>query len=60
MAPASDPGEWTCRRIRAESLLDLRFRVLLAGTDRSDAHFDGDEDPDTRHYGLFIGDGILC
>ena len=43
------------RRCEVEETLDLRFRTLIVGTRRTSPNFDGDEDPNTRHYGAFEG-----
>ncbi len=44
-----------------DEILALREQVLIEGTDRSDAAFDGDFDIETVHFGAFIEDeNIAC
>jgi GNAT superfamily N-acetyltransferase len=41
------------RRASVEELLDLRHGVLRQGLPREAAIFEGDDEPNTRHYGAF-------
>jgi len=67
--PHADPSSWQRQRTLAgrplrfrpaplETVLDLRYRVLIVGTDRADARFPGDREADTTHFGAF--DGAAC
>jgi GNAT superfamily N-acetyltransferase len=48
-------------RVDAAEVVDLRHRVLRAGMSRQDAHFDGDDLPDTVHIAaLEAGKVIGC
>jgi predicted GNAT family N-acyltransferase len=49
------------RIARVEEILELRTDVLIRGSERVSAHFDGDTAADTRHFGIFIGKrNIAC
>jgi GNAT superfamily N-acetyltransferase len=50
----------TIRRAHAVELIDLRHRVLRAGLPRSEAFFDGDDLPTSRHFGAFDGASAVC
>jgi predicted GNAT family N-acyltransferase len=43
------------RRARLEEILRLRHEILRPGRPVETAHFDGDGEPETRHYGVFEG-----
>jgi predicted GNAT family N-acyltransferase len=46
------------RRATLAEILDLRHAVLRPGLPVETAHFDGDDEPATRHFGAFLaGDG---
>ncbi len=45
------------RRAAVDEILPLRHAVLIAGTDRTTPHFDGDDATDTFHLGAFTIDG---
>jgi len=51
-------------QIRLASLneiIALRADVLIGGTDRGSAAFDGDDATDTKHFGAFIGStNVAC
>lgn len=48
------------RRAELTELVDLRHVVLRQGLPREAAVFDGDERPDTRHYGAFRDGRAVC
>ena len=49
------------RIARIDELLDLRWKILRAGLPRESAHFDGDGEPTTHHFGAFLSDqAIAC
>lgn len=41
------------RTAAIDEIIDLRYRVLIAGTDRADARFPADREPETTHFGAF-------
>lgn len=43
------------RRISAEETIPLRWPILRAGLPRETAVFEGDDWPDTQHFGAFVG-----
>ena len=45
--------------ISSQQTLDLRHRVLRPGLPIEACHFDGDDSPETVHYGAFLGDSII-
>jgi GNAT superfamily N-acetyltransferase len=47
------------RRVEVSGLIDLRHRVLLPGEPRATAHFDGDADASTIHFGAFDYDRLV-
>jgi GNAT superfamily N-acetyltransferase len=49
-------------RVNADSILELRHRILREGLPIETAHFDGDQDPKTWHLAAFIvgNDGGLA
>lgn len=49
----------TVRRVKLETIVDLRHAVLREGLPREAAIFDGDDDPTSRHYGAFDGDRLV-
>jgi len=49
-----------CRRVPPAVIHDLRLRVIIAGTDRDTVLFDGDNAPDTIHYGWFAPNLVCC
>ena len=68
--PEADPSRWRRERAIAdrrlfvrpaslEAIIDLRDRVLIAGTDRSDPRFPGDLEPETTHFGAFDGEACV-
>jgi predicted GNAT family N-acyltransferase len=46
-------GKFSCRAAGVDEILALRHAVLIVGTTRTSAVFDGDTDVTTRHYGAF-------
>ena len=48
------------RRIEATDLYEMRARVVNAGIERTRPDFDGDDEPETRHYGYYLDDAIVC
>lgn len=46
-------------RIPAHLLLDLRHEVLREGRPKETAHFTGDDDPGTTHWGAYEGDRLV-
>src|SRR5688572_11104957 len=44
------------RAARVEEIIDLRHAVLREGMPLEAAVFEGDDAPDTRHYGAFVRD----
>jgi GNAT superfamily N-acetyltransferase len=53
----ASPVDVSIRSAALEEILDLRNRVLIAGTARTDAAFEGDAASDTRHFGAFEARG---
>ena len=49
-----------CRRVAAAAIYDLRMRVIIAGTDRDTVVFEGDDAPDTIHYGWYAPNLVCC
>src|SRR3954462_3608510 len=43
------------RRISAEETIPLRWPILRAGLPRETAIFEGDDWPETQHFGAFAG-----
>jgi predicted GNAT family N-acyltransferase len=41
------------RKASIEDIIDLRDRILIRGTHRISADFEGDREAETRHYGAF-------
>ncbi len=53
----------TCLRVGVERIINLRHQILRPGLPVETAHFDGDEEKDTFHFGCFIlsvGPDPLC
>jgi predicted GNAT family N-acyltransferase len=50
----------TFREATAGEVRPLRQDILIAGTDRTTAVFDGDDDPATRHFALFENDRMIA
>ncbi len=48
------------RPARLEEIVDLRHEVLRHGLPRSEAIFDGDDAPTSRHYGAFVDGRTAC
>lgn len=46
------------RRTDAATLMDVRWRELREGRPRETAAMPGDDDPDTRHWGVFDDDDV--
>jgi len=46
-------ANFSCRAASVDEIIGLRHSVLILGTSRTSPVFDGDEDPDTRHFGAF-------
>lgn len=51
------PADITCRRADLDQIIALRDRVIIAGTNRTNPHFDDDDHADTFHLGAFSPDG---
>ena len=49
----------TVQRVVVPDLIELRHRVLLPGESRAEAHFAGDDDPGTIHFGAFDLDRLV-
>ncbi|MBK7497140.1 MAG: GNAT family N-acetyltransferase [Candidatus Omnitrophica bacterium] len=47
------------RTATPEEIYDLRWRVLIAGTQRDSPEFPGDFHPETLHIGAFAGEAII-
>lgn len=47
------------RRVDLEQIIDLRHEILRAGLARATAVFDGDTNPQARHYGAFAGPRLI-
>lgn len=47
------------QQVGANDVVDLRHRVLRAGRPRSSAVWDGDDDPETRHWAVFWAGEIV-
>jgi len=47
------------RRVTPKDIIDLRHLVLRAGLPRESAIFEGDDDPDTTHFGAFAGEELV-
>jgi GNAT superfamily N-acetyltransferase len=47
------------RIVELEPIIDLRWRILRAGLDRSTAYFDGDREPTTRHLAAFSNGTVV-
>ncbi|HEX3356832.1 MAG TPA: GNAT family N-acetyltransferase [Tepidisphaeraceae bacterium] len=47
------------RPARIEEVIDLRWTILRAGYPRDAAHFEGDNEPTTHHFGAFIDDACI-
>lgn len=45
--------------VEVERIIDLRWRILRAGLDRSTACFDGDLEPTTRHLAAMSSDKVV-
>jgi GNAT superfamily N-acetyltransferase len=62
-APPVAPADLELRRASLEEILALRHAVLRPGLPLHTAHFDGDDEPATRHFGAFrraTGDVVAC
>lgn len=45
--------------VDVQQIIDLRWRILRAGLERSTAMFDGDEEPTTRHLAALDNDRVI-
>jgi GNAT superfamily N-acetyltransferase len=48
------------RRARLDEIFALRHAILRTGRPVETARFEGDDEPETRHYGLFEGDRCVA
>ncbi|MFA4987168.1 MAG: GNAT family N-acetyltransferase [Candidatus Brocadiia bacterium] len=54
------PDVVALRSADIEEIVSLREEVLIRGTTYPNKYFDGDTDPNTRHYGAFINGRCVC
>ena len=47
------------RQISAEETIELRWPILRSGLPRESAVFEGDDRPDTCHFGAFSGPSLM-
>ncbi len=52
--PTVDLNTFTFRRCTIDDIIDLRYAMLCAHRPFEEAQFDGDDDADTRHFGVFL------
>lgn len=50
----------TIRRARVDEIIPLRHRILRAGLPKEEAHFTGDNLPETQHVAAFDADDAIC
>lgn len=48
------------RRAIIDEIIQLRYDVLIVGTNRTSPEFDGDLEPTTYHFGAFSNFNTLC
>lgn len=48
------------RRVPVERIIQLRYDVLIVGTTRTSATFDGDDEPTTVHLGGLVDDRCVA
>jgi GNAT superfamily N-acetyltransferase len=53
------PADVIIRPITADETIALRLPILRAGMKREDAVFEGDGNPDTRHFGAFVEGSLV-
>lgn len=54
-----NPSHFALRAVSLADILSLRHAELRSGLPVVTAHFDGDDDPETRHFGAFLIEGCV-